>query len=443
MAGERYVALGLAPARATWFRDVARWSTGASIPVEFVKCVSVEELRTRLRSGRAFSVLLLDAGQAGVDRDLLHAAATAGCAVVVIDDGRVERDWAGLGAAAVIPSDFTPAELLDVLGQHSSMIGRGDAASLTDPGVTARATGWRGGLIAVTGPGGCGASTAAMALAQGLAADARHGGGVVLADFALDADQALLHDAGDVVPGVRELVDAHRRGRPTLQEIRDLTFELPGRGYHLLLGLRRHREWTSIRARAFEASLDGLRRAFRLVVADIEPDLEGEAECGSVDVEERNLMARSTVAAADVALVVGLPGAKGVNRLVRVVADVVARGMAPERIVVVVNRAPRGLRARAELTRAVATITAATVGGAASRVPSPVFLPDRRRVLDAVHDATAVPAPLPQVLVGAVTAVLERLPAASPSMVGASTGAPARVVPGSLGAWSDEGEETA
>ena len=61
----------------------------------------------------------------------------------------------------------------------------------------------------MTGPGGVGRSTLAMALAAGLAADPRDAGLVVLADLALHAQQALLHDAGDV-PGVVELVDAYR-----------------------------------------------------------------------------------------------------------------------------------------------------------------------------------------------------------------------------------------
>ena len=69
---------------------------------------------------------------------------------------------------------------------------------------------WRGRSVAVTGSGGIGRSTLAMALAAGLAADPRDAGLVVLTDLALHAEQALLHDAGDVVPGVVELVDAYR-----------------------------------------------------------------------------------------------------------------------------------------------------------------------------------------------------------------------------------------
>ena len=54
----------------------------------------------------------------------------------------------------------------------------------------------------------------------------------------------------------------------------------PTGGYHLLLGLRRHRDWTAVRPHAFAAGLDGLRRAFRVVVADVDADLEGERTTG-------------------------------------------------------------------------------------------------------------------------------------------------------------------
>ena len=47
------------------------------------------------------------------------------------------------------------------------------------------------------------------------------------------------------------------------------------------------------------AALAGLRATFEVVVADIDADLEGEAECGSIEVEERNTMARTVANRAD------------------------------------------------------------------------------------------------------------------------------------------------
>src|SRR5207248_11296627 len=101
--GERYVALGLAHARSNWFSDLARWSTTAAIPVEFVKCVTVEEVRARLASERAFSALLVDGGLPGLDRELVDEALSCRYAVIVVHDGRLRRDSRALGASAVLP----------------------------------------------------------------------------------------------------------------------------------------------------------------------------------------------------------------------------------------------------------------------------------------------------------------------------------------------------
>ncbi len=91
MSSERFVVLGLAQVRAGWFGEVSRWSTSGTIPVEFVKCVSIDEVRGRLRTGRAVSALLLDAQRTGVDRDLLDAARDVGAAVIVVGDDRRRR----------------------------------------------------------------------------------------------------------------------------------------------------------------------------------------------------------------------------------------------------------------------------------------------------------------------------------------------------------------
>src|SRR5205085_2658800 len=154
-------------------------------------------------------------------------------------------------------------------------------------------TGWRGTVVAVTGPGGTGASTTAMALAQALGDDVRQAGMVLLADLRLHAELAMLHDAGDICPGVQELVEAHRGGLPSADEIRSLVLAPAGRSYHLLLGLRRARFWPVLRPQAFAAAFDSLEHTFRVVVCDVDGDLEGEDDGGSVDVEERNVMSRT------------------------------------------------------------------------------------------------------------------------------------------------------
>ena len=157
---ERFVVLGLGQARSSWFTHLARMANSGSLPLELVKCVSHEEARVRLSSGRAFSALLVDGGLPGVDRDLLDAARRAGVEVLVVDDPRVSRDWDALGATGVLPPDFVVGDLLTSLSSLTHPIPQGVAGTAT-PASTPRL--WSGHLVAVTGAGGTGVSTIAAA----------------------------------------------------------------------------------------------------------------------------------------------------------------------------------------------------------------------------------------------------------------------------------------
>jgi hypothetical protein len=196
-----------------------------------------------------------------------------------------------------------------------------------------------------------------------------------------------------------------------------------------MLGLRRARFWTAVRPRAFDAAFDSLRRAYRVVVCDIDADVEGEDAGGSVDVEERHHFTRTAVTRADAVFVVGMPTMKGVHSLVRVVHDILGVGVEPARITPVVNQAPRSPRARAVLTSAIHALVAPAVGPL--RLAEPVFLPTRR-VDEALRDGVRLPAGLDQPLVGALDAIL------GPAQPASDVAGPQRVRPGSLGTWSEQ-----
>lgn len=432
MAAERYVLLGLGTSRSPWFTEVARWATVGSIPADFVKCIAPEEMRVRLTSGRPFSALLIDAGTGAVDRDLLDTAARQQVAVLVVDGSPPGSGpaWKDLGATAVLPPDLRRETLLDALSEHARMIGGATELPL-DVADAGEAPTRLGTLVAVTGGGGSGVSTLAMAVAQGLGDGPL--GRPVLADMCLDADQAMLHDARDIVPGLQELVDAHRSHRPRDDEVQALTFDVVNRGYNLLLGLRRHRDWAVLRPRSFEAALQGLRGAFGVVVADVDDDLEGEAECGSVDVEERNVMARTTTARADAVVVVGSPGVKGMHGLVRTVDRLREHGVPAERILAVVNRSARSAKARAELTRSFADLSGSRIGGAA--VVGPVHVQERRGLDEILRDGGRLPQSIAEPVSRALVDLLRRAPeeAAAPAE-------PVPITPGSLGSWAEEEE---
>jgi hypothetical protein len=427
VALERYVLLGVATPRARWFREVGQWAQSAAIPAEFVRCVSLAEMRARLASGRPFSAVLVDGQLGGIDRDLLATAGDHDCPVIVVDD-RGPDAYRDLDPAAVLAPPFSREELLETLDARARMVG---SAVLRDEPTSGAPTGptRRGEVVTVLGPGGTGASTAAIALAEGLAGgDHASDGPVLLADLCRSADQAMLHDSRVVVPGVQELVEAHRTGRILPNLVHDQTFEVAGRGYRLLLGLRRPRHYVTVRPRAFESALDTLQRAFAVTVCDVDPDLEGEAETGSLDVEERHLMTRATVARSSLVFVVGAPGLKGVFSTVRLVGELLAFGAPPDRIVPVVSRGPRNPRQRAEVSNGLRQLLGANVGEDASRLINPIHLPERR-VDEAMRDGVGLPKPLPSTLAATYRAVLDRVgPLEDPA------GGPERIVPGSLAA---------
>ena len=428
MDAERYVLLGLAPARAPWFEALARWTMAATINAEFVKCVSAEELRARLASGRLHSAVLVDATTPSFDRDLVDAASAAATPVIAVRPARrPDFGLADVGVAAQLDADFSPDDLLDVLARHCRPVGRGDRmpAPLGEPPGPL----WLSQLFTVCGPGGTGASTVAIALAQGLAADPRYGSRVLLADLARRADQAMLHDSHDVGPGLQELVEAHRLQRPPPEDVARTTFEVPARGYRLLLGLRQPEAWSALRPRAVDAALVGLRRSFQAVVADVTGDFEGEADGGSVEVEERNHLARSAALNATVTVVVGGPGLKGTHSLAALVRQLCRAGADPARIVAVVNRSPRHPGARGETSRALGALLDGA--GIALAFAGPVHLPERR-LDDCLRHGTPLPGPVVDPLRRAVLLAADRVADSAPPET-----EPIRVTPGSLGTWAD------
>lgn len=429
---DRYVVLGFARARAEWFSRVGQWATSAAIPAEFVRCISAAELRSRLASGRAFSAALLDGASPGVDRDLLASLRESGTAAIVVDD--TARAWTDLGAATVLAPDFARRDLLDALATHARMVSPATAGD--HPDLPATTTDRHGALITVTGPGGTGTSVVSIALAQGLAAADR--GQVLLADLCRVADQAMLHDSRVVVPGIQEVVEAHRASTPRPQETRDQTFQVVERGYRLLLGLRRPTHWVTIRPQALDATLDTLQRTFDVVVADVESDLEGEAETGSIDVEDRHVMARASASRASAVVVVGLPGLKGLHALVRTILDLLTFGVPARRLVPVINQAPRSPRERAELTTALGSLARASLGANGASLASPVFLPSRK-VDVALRDGVPLPKPLPRLLLGAVGHVLDQAGSRSPGVPAAT---PEPVSPGSLDMFTSSQERS-
>jgi hypothetical protein len=411
---ERPAVLALAAARATWGRDLARQATSGTLPIEVVLCLSLDETLARLASQRRWSLLLVDAEHAALDRDLVDRAHQVGCAVVIVGDRAV--DLSTLGADRQVAQTINRDDLLAELGS----VAPPSAAPLPVSVAVSM-----GHVVAVVGPGGTGTSTIAIAISQGLA-DRYGAGEVVLADLRRNAEHAALHGTPDVLPGLPEFVESHRLGDPTAAEIAKLLYRIESRGYDLLLGLRRGRDWAAFRPRAIDAALVGLRRSYPVVVADIDPDVEGHAQCGSIDVEERNHLSRTTLSSAAAVVVVGTGSLKGVLSLTRVIGDLVEFGVSPERVVPLVNTITRRPFERPALASTIRQLCRPTVG--ADRELGPIaFVPFVSAIENATRDAERLPRPL---IEPAIKAVLPLL--VGPAGVGV---VPEPIRPGSLGHW--------
>ena len=169
------------------------------------------------------------------------------------------------------------------------------------------------------------------------------------------------------------------------------------------------------------------------MIADVDADLEGEAETGSLDIEDRNLIARSTHARADLVLVVGNPTMKGLHGMCRLLRDLVAFGVASDQIVPVLNRSPKSPRLRAEAGRTLATLLNGS--DALVNIGNPLHLPERRDLEGCLRDAVKLPKSLGLPLYGEVT---RRLHSAQDAITLPREAEPTQVVPGSLGAWTEE-----
>ena len=395
----RYVVLSAARPRAAWFTNISQWAHSDALPIELVKCVGIDELLVRAESSRAFSAAVIDAGLSGLDRDAIARLHARSIAIVVVDDIRVQRDWRALGAESVLSSDFERADLLAALSESAPVVP--NVRMAVDLEVqAATASPLRGSIIAVVGAGGSGTSTVAMSIAQafGRWSPAPHRPTTVLADFCLQAEQAMLHDTQRVTPGLQELVDAHRGETLDPDHIQHMCFNVEGRGYDLLIGLRRRRLWNTLRPVACQQALQGLAAAYATVVLDVDEDLEGEAESGSADLEDRNVLARTAIRGADHVVAVGPASLKGLNGLCRLINDLRDFGVDESVIQPVINMAPKAPKARAGYTKALADLLDEN-----SPAP-PIFLP-----FDAVDEAVRAVAPLPHSVVGPFEAIVTLL----------------------------------
>lgn len=436
---DRFVVLGVAPARREWFRNVGRWANEAALPIDFIKCISVDEVQSRLESGRPFSALLIDSLTPGLGRDILELARSIGCGPIIIDSGLVDRDWQELGAQAVLPATFGASDLRSVLAHNANPVQRASSvpgADLFDPAAP-ESYAAQASVITFTGAGGMGTSTLAMAAAQGLAAKYNDRTPILLADMALRSNQAMLHDTRDVVPGLLEFIDAHRLGVPNREDTPASIHAFPERGYDLLLGLRNERDWVSISSRSLSAGWSTLLERYNTVICDITGEFDGAEETGSEDIEDRNRLARMAARQSDLVVVTGVPGAWGIHHQVRTILALSELGVPCSRMLPVINHAPRQQRARSGLTSAIADLTRTRIADAEDLI-GPIFVSTRKGLEATLRDGDPLPGAITGKLASSLDALVGLAPEITIDLTEELEPEPVAVTPGSLGTWSED-----
>ena len=102
-----------------WPRAIARWGSGATLPLETTTCVSAEELRALLASATPVDLAIVEAGLPGVDRVLADAVRRAGAALAVVDGPALDTSGDRLEPDAVLAADFDHDALAAVLQSHA------------------------------------------------------------------------------------------------------------------------------------------------------------------------------------------------------------------------------------------------------------------------------------------------------------------------------------
>lgn len=298
-------------------------TTGAP---ELLWCATPAEVAVLARHGR-LRAAIIDALIARLDPELLAVVRRA-CPVLVVD-GRPHADrWEALGAVVLRQ---TPPTADDALAS----VEQAEATWRTAPraAVQRLKPDRRGSLVAVLAASGGSATPTAVAVAGSLAEVATPGWTVVLADLSLRAPHRALHGIGGDHPGLPDLLEASRFGPPPPASIHR-SIHGADRPYLLVPGLQHHHDWVLAGDAATASALDGLRATVDLTVAQIDPDLEGEDDTGSFDIEDRNVLARTAVRSADLVLVAAGSDRYGRLGAIATLTSLARHGVPRERTVV-------------------------------------------------------------------------------------------------------------
>lgn len=294
------------------------------------RCADLAELLGAAQAG--VGVLAVLSLERGVDRARLAELARTGARSVLVAAPQDLHRAGALGADVVVPDGAAVArevaralERLSEPGTTASPRSAGERTevSATDgegvagetPAARAAAQRAPGTVIAVWGgPGAPGRST----IAAGLAALLAESGASVLLVDADTAAPSLAQALGllDESAGIAALARSAGQGNLDGEALRRRAVELPG-GLGFVSGLTRADRWRELPGEHVETVLEALRAHADWVVVDLAASLEAAPTRGA----DRNAVARTVLADAELVLVVAAPDPVGIRRTVAALVE--------------------------------------------------------------------------------------------------------------------------
>lgn len=292
------------------------------------RCADLVEAVAAASAGVGGLVVLSD--QPHLDRAVVRSFAQQAVTVVgVPSTADAHIRLVGLGIGTVVPCGST---VEDVLAAALSALAEPEIPAPTEVGTDPQASGM---IVAVWGPTGApGRTTLAVNLAFELAAMAPS---VVL----VDADTyggAVAQALGlmDEAPGIAAVARAALQGASINEAIRRHASEVRP-GLRVLSGISRSARWGEIPGAALQPMWAAVRAVAAVTVVDCGFGVEQDGPSGLA--AGRNDATLSTLAEADLVVIVGSADPLGVQRLVQALADIAevpGAGSTPR--IVVVNR---------------------------------------------------------------------------------------------------------
>lgn len=326
--------IALARGSQQWVRDLNRWANGSVVEMSLSVTLSVEELAEALAGSAEPALVVLDAENSEAIA-ATRALAKAKARILGVATLPLSHEPEGLDALVSFP--FSPEAIsaqLAAIPHPAEPDGSEAVANVWPPSGTAPPPGPRGLVTGVLGARGAGSSTVAMAAAQTLAA----GSSVAVVDLGAEASLAMYHDIDPTSPSLGELAKAAARGPLAPKQVHGCCLPALSRGYSLLAGAKRLDGATLLTSAAITEVVRVMAATFDHVLIDLDSASIGSPTAPSA--------ADAALALCDRVALVADASLHGVHGGLRILERLLDSGLAPERIALCMNRAPRATFAR-------------------------------------------------------------------------------------------------